>query len=371
MRKWIEKITKSPITERCLPICIGVLFFWLLQNISAVGTFITMLCRLCLPVIIGCAIAYVFDPFVTIAQRYVEKIIKKPHAARNISIAVVFIVFFLSLSLLMCAMIPQLITSVLSFSENLPGYKKQLVALISTFNTGKGNLEIAQIENKIDTISDTLLQFASSNLIKAETPTTIGEKLGNFGIAFIISVYLLASKTEILKVMGKIARKVINKNKYPRIRDFCENCNRIMVRFIGIDLLDGVIIGVANSIFMAIMGMPYNVLISVIVGVTNLIPTFGPLIGAVAGAFILILADPLKAVQFLIFTAVLQTIDGYVLKPKLFGNTLGVPSAWVLISIVIGGRVLGVLGILLAIPIAAIISYGIREIRSEKTTASS
>lgn len=357
----------NPIIEKSIPICIGVLFFWLLQNISAVGIFISTLCRLCLPVIIGCVIAYVFDPFVTIVQKYISKIIKNPHRARNISIAVIFIVFFLSFSLLMYAMIPQLITSALSFSENLPEYKKQLVALISTFNTEKRKIDVTQIENKIETFSNTLLQFLSANLTKAETPTTIGEKLGNTGIAFIISVYLLASKTEILKVMGKIARKIINKSKYPRIRVFCENCNRIMVKFIGIDLLDGLIIGVANSVFMAITGMPYNVLVSVIVGVTNLIPTFGPMIGAVAGAFILILADPVKAIQFLVFTAVLQTIDGYVLKPKLFGNTLGVPSAWVLISIVIGGRILGVLGILLAIPVAAIISYGIRELHPEKS----
>jgi predicted PurR-regulated permease PerM len=112
---------------------------------------------------------------------------------------------------------------------------------------------------------------------------------------------------------------------------------------------------------MAIIGIPYSVLISVIAGVTNLAPTFGPIVGAAIGAFILILVHPWFCVAFLIITIVLQTVDGYILKPKLFGESLGVSPLMILIAIILGGRLFGVAGILLAIPFAAILDFVYRD----------
>ena len=113
---------------------------------------------------------------------------------------------------------------------------------------------------------------------------------------------------------------------------------------------------------MTLAGMDYAALISVIVGVTNLAPTFGPLAGAVIGAFFLVFVNPWYALWFLVFTAVLQTLDGYIIKPKLFGNTLGVSSLWILISIIVLGRMFGIPGILLAIPFAAISDIVYKEV---------
>ena len=138
---------------------------------------------------------------------------------------------------------------------------------------------------------------------------------------------------------------------------FWNHCNTIMIRYIVGELLDALIIGVSNFVFFLIAGLPYNLLISVVVGVTNLAPTFGPIVGGVVGAFILVLNNPWHALWFIIFTIILQTIDGYVIKPKLFGNTLGVSSVWILVCIIVGGRMFGVPGILLAIPFAAISDY--------------
>ena len=113
---------------------------------------------------------------------------------------------------------------------------------------------------------------------------------------------------------------------------------------------------------MTIAGMPYVILTSVVVGVTNLAPTFGPIVGGVIGGFILVLVNPWYALWFIIFTIILQTCDGYVIKPKLFGGSLGVPAVWILVSIIVGGRMFGVWGVLLAIPFAAIFDYIFREI---------
>ena len=126
---------------------------------------------------------------------------------------------------------------------------------------------------------------------------------------------------------------------------------------------------------MMITGLPYAVLISVVVGVTNLAPTFGPIVGGVVGAFILVLVNPGYAICFLIFTLILQTVDGYILKPKLFGDSLGISSVLILVSIIILGRIFGVVGVLLSIPIAAIVDFMYRDLflkpledRAEKET---
>jgi predicted PurR-regulated permease PerM len=145
--------------------------------------------------------------------------------------------------------------------------------------------------------------------------------------------------------------------RYNKWADCLNRCNKILIRYIGVDVVDGIVVGVVNFLFMIIMRMPYAALISVIVGITNLAPTFGPIVGAVIGAFILVLVNPWHALWFLIFTIILQTIDGYILKPRLFGESLGVSALMVLISIIIGGRLFGVIGILFAIPFAAIIDF--------------
>jgi predicted PurR-regulated permease PerM len=107
--------------------------------------------------------------------------------------------------------------------------------------------------------------------------------------------------------------------------------------------------------------MEYIPLVSVVVGVTNLVPTFGPIIGAVCGVFILMIDNPLHAIIFLLITGLIQGLDGYVLKPKLYGDTLGIPGIWVLIAVILGGRIFGMWGMLLAIPVAAILSIVIDE----------
>jgi predicted PurR-regulated permease PerM len=150
---------------------------------------------------------------------------------------------------------------------------------------------------------------------------------------------------------------ILKEKTYKNSGEFFDKCNKILIRYISFDIIDGLIVGVVNAIYMLIAGLPYAVLISVIVGITNLAPTFGPIVGAVIGGFILVLVNPWYALWFLVFTIILQTVDGYILKPRLFGESLGVSPLMILISIILGGRLFGVVGILLAIPFAAIFDF--------------
>ena len=149
----------------------------------------------------------------------------------------------------------------------------------------------------------------------------------------------------------------MDEKRYFTLRQFLARCNDIMGKYVVADILDAMIVGIINAVFMTLTGMPYVALVSVVIGLTNLAPTFGPFVGAGIGAFILIFAEPIDAAIFLIFTLILQMVDGYVIKPRLFSGTLGVPGVWVVIGVIVGGKLFGVMGILLAIPVVAILNF--------------
>lgn len=138
-------------------------------------------------------------------------------------------------------------------------------------------------------------------------------------------------------------------------RTFWQKCRDIFSTYIRSNLLDAAIVGAATAIFLAVMRMPHIFPVALIAGLTNMIPTVGPFIGLIAGCLFLVFAKPINALWFLLFTLALQLIDGYLIKPKLFGSTLGVPSFLVLVFTLVGGWIFGIWGVLLAVPVAAIL----------------
>ena len=150
---------------------------------------------------------------------------------------------------------------------------------------------------------------------------------------------------------------MLSREKHEAVMDFALRCDSILMNYLGQTMLDSLIIGVINAVFMLLCRMPYTGLISVIVAVTNLIPNFGPIIGAVFGGFILLLVNPWQALYFIVFTFVLQFFDAYILKPKLFSNSLGVSGLLILVMSIVLGNLGGIVGVLLAIPAAAILSF--------------
>ena len=156
-------------------------------------------------------------------------------------------------------------------------------------------------------------------------------------------------------------RALFRKERHSEGRKSLKKCDRIMTRYIAFNVLDSAIVGSVNAVFMLILGMPYAGLVSFIVAVTNLIPTFGPVVGGAIGAFILFLAKPWYALAFIAFCVAVQLLDGYIIKPKLFGDSLGVSGMWILIGVIVGGRMFGAVGMLLAIPAVAILEFLYRD----------
>lgn len=343
--------------------CITVTFFIILSNINDVWSAITQFIGYFSTVIWGCILAYLMNPLAKLYQRSVFKKIRSESPKWTLSIVLAVITVILFLILIMSILIPQLFESIVNFISNIDSYASTLQGFIHSIKPGGDESEgfhniVLSSDNIINTAVDYIVEN-SSKIINIST--TAGKGVVNWFIAFILSIYLLASKKKIKEGIKRFIKAILNDTHYSAASSFLSHCNKILNRYIIFDLIDSLIVGSANAVFMSLCGMQYAGLVSVMVGVTNLVPTFGPIVGAIIGAFILLMVKPIHAVIFIIFTIILQTIDGYVLKPKLFGNTLGVPGLWILIVILAAGKIYGIIGIFLAIPFAAITDYIFRD----------
>ena len=341
--------------------CITVAFYLILSNINLIWNTVTQLIGYFSTVIGGIVIAYLMNPLAEFYKQKAFKNVKSESAQWTFSIVCSVVTVVVFVAVLMSMLIPQLFESIITFVGNLDSYAKALQTFLHTSikNYEKFENLIVSSENIINTVVDYIADN-SSNIINFST--NAGKSVVTWVIAFILSVYMLAAKHRIQNGAKQCMEATLSEEHYSSTMSFFERCNFILNRYIVFSLIDGLIVGSVNAVFMLIFGMQYVGLVSVVVGVTNLVPTFGPIIGGVIGGFILLMVKPVHALMFIIFIILLQTIDGYVIKPKLFGNTLGISGLLILLFILVGGRIWGIVGILLAIPLAAITDYIYNEI---------
>lgn len=340
--------------------CLAVILYFLLSNLGDIFKGIKVIYKILSPLITGLIIAYIIDPFVTFLRETVFANIKNEKTRKRMSVTTALVGIAIIIILLMVALIPQIIVSVQTFVKNINTYIETMQNLLQNISieAAKRNIDISGVIRFGDDTLSLLGKKIPENFNGILTTSiNISKAIFDLFIAMFLAIYFLADKDRLRNGFSRLLKRLLKAENYKAFAGFWERCNSILIRYIAFDIIDGIIVGVANFIFMSIFGIPYSVLISLVVGVTNLAPTFGPIVGAIIGGFILVLVNPLHALWFIIFTIVLQTIDGYILKPKLFGGSLGVPGVWILISIVVGSRILGVTGILLAIPFAAIVDF--------------
>lgn len=320
--------------------------FW-----KSVGTFVGYFS----PVILGAVIAYIVNPLAMLYERLFRPI-RHMKTRRFLSNLLAFITVILLLVFLLLMLIPQLVESVTLFAGNLDGYLASLHGLLDKWGVSATALNIDRFIASSEAILTAVSDYIRNNLSSILTTSVgLGKGAVQFCIAFLLSIYLLSDKPRLKRGGQRLLKALVSKERYGDISDFLSRCHGILNRYIVFNLLDSLIVGISNAVFMGILGMPYVGLVSFVAAITNLIPTFGPVVGAVIGAFVLVLVNPWHALAFLIFTLILQGLDGYVIKPKLFGDSLGVSGLWILVGVIVGGRMFGILGILLAIPAVAIL----------------
>lgn len=336
--------------------CIAVLLYVLLIRLPDVRKGIGKFIGYFRPVILGCVIAYIVNPLATLLSATMFRFIKKEKNRYTISCIVAFILVAALLVFSLMILIPQLISSIWTFIDNLDSYIESLGTWLEEIGLSKDLLDLDSIigSSKVEDSTKTIMESASTVLSKS---MSAGRGIARWLIAFMLAIYLLLAKGSLTKGAGRLIKAIFGEEKYAEITVFLTKSNDVFKRYIVFNLIDSAIIGALNFIFMMIMGMEYAGLITFVVALTNLIPTFGPLIGGAFGAFILLLVKPIHVLFFLGFTLLLQFLDAYFIKPKLFGDSLGVSGLWILIGVIVGGNMFGIVGILLSIPMVAILSF--------------
>ena len=357
--------------EYALAGCITVTLLVVLLNIGKIISGIAGFLRLFKPILLGAVIAYVLYPLAALICRKLFGKMKRAKLAWAVSVILSVAIVLGFLILIISMLIPQVAGNVEHLLDNAEAALGSMAEQYADDSVVSGIIFDNVNEYLVGEhgVVEKIAGFITSNLKNLiSTASSFGGKAANVMVGFILAMYFLMAKESIKTGFSTFFRLILSELKYIRGQILFDKFNAIFTKYIVCELLDALAVGIINFVFMIICGMPNALFISVIVAVTNLAPTFGPIVGAVIAAFILLLSAPAKVLLFLIFTLALQTLDGYVVKPKLFGGALKVPGVVILLSIIICGKLMGVTGMLLAIPIAAIAVYLYEEVFVSRMT---
>lgn len=348
-------------------IALSILFFFILFKIDVVGNYLRAAANTLMPFILGCVMAYLIYPISQGITLYLDKLTgdKFQKATRTIGIFSGLIIFGVAIYLLLWMLLPQLIDSITSIIIGMPGMVESLSEWITALL--KDNPKLQEAANvALESSSVQLQSWLTDTLIpKAqEVIATLSASvistfwfLFDFFIGIIVCVYVLNS-TDKLKRQAKMIVSAIAPKKYlDSIFEIMYEMDQCFGGFIRGKLLDSLIIGILCFICVSIMDMPYPVLVSTIVGVTNIIPFFGPFIGAIPSTILILTVNPMQALYFVIFVFILQQFDGNILGPTILGQSTGIGSIWVLFSILIFGDLFGFVGMIIGVPTFAVIYY--------------
>ena len=351
------KLSEKPWYNGAVIACIAVAFYVLLTNLGTVLSSVRFFLSNFNSIVLGAIFAYLMNPLAKFFDKKVFRKVKRVNMRWYLSVILGLVTAFLALILLIGMLVPQLVQSISLFADNYDAYAVALIELI------KGSpLESILDAEKLQTLSHNALG-AISDFVRRNAGRILsaaansGKGIVSTVISVIVAIYILIDKLGVLNGLWHLMGIIFPEDTVDGFMRFTHRCDTILMRYLGQSLLESLIVGFVNAIFMFLCGMQYVGLISVIVAVTNLIPNFGPIIGGVIGGFVLLLVNPLHALMFVVFTCILQFVDGYILKPKLFSGSLGVSGLLILVAGIVLGNLFGVLGMLLSIPAAAILSF--------------
>ena len=329
------------------------------------------------PLSIGLSIAYLLDSLVELFTRLLMHIPLGKKASqprvrrvwRAVSIALSEILLVAAISTLIRSILPQMIDSLLAIISNIDQYAANLEAWGRPLLDENPSIAPYVLE-QFDKLETFVKDFLKNDLLSVITRVTnglfeVGTYVYNFILGLIVSIYLLFSKNRLIGHFKKLLYALVKPERANHALALGRYTNQVFKGFLVGKLVDSMIIGFLCFLGMTLLRIPYSLLISIIVGVTNVIPYFGPFIGAIPSALLLLMLNPYKCLVFVIFIFLLQQLDGNVIGPKILGNTTGISSLGVLISILIGGGLFGLTGMLLCVPTYSVL-YSLIKSASEK-----
>lgn len=356
------ELNKKTIRNIILIVAFGVGLSWLLNNYLLVGKIFKTLWGIIFPFILGLIIAFILN----IPMRAIEKHIfrgKGGKLKRPISFVLSILIFVLVIGLVLVLLIPQLVKTINMLITNFPGYiaqaEKSLQPVIAYLpELGKIidslNLDWKQLGEKILPV---LTSGAGSFLGTAvNTAFSVVSGFTSFLIGIMFAAYLLLDKEHLSAQLQGLLQAYIPQDKYNKLLDIAKLINTTYSRFITGQFTEAIALTTVFFIALAIFRFEYSLLISVIIGLCSFIPIIGAFIGCIFGAFLILMSSGFaKAIVFVILFLVIQQLDGNFMYPKIMGNSIGLPPIWVLLAISVGGGIMGILGMLLAIPFFSVV----------------
>ena len=351
-----------------------MVFYILLTNGSVFTTAIKTLLRILSPVVWGLVIAYLLWPLVKNADAnlfvpLLKKVFPKRRvttASRALAIALALVTSLLVIGTLLYLIIPQVYSSIESIVLNTPEYYDTVSNWIMNFlkdypQTEKILLEVTGTasQNISDWARDAVLPYLSTIITNLSTGLySVLRTVLNILIGFVVACYVLGNVESFSARCKKLLYSMFSVKNADNILSAVRFTDRAFNGFLIGKIIDSAIIGVICYIVCSILNMPYTVLVSVVVGVTNIIPVFGPFIGGIPTALIILLVSPAKALIYIIFIIILQQVDGNIIGPKILGSSIGINGFWIMFAILLGGGLFGVGGMILAVPMFAVLYSG-------------
>ena len=352
-------------------VIVAALVFWIVfSNLRGFYDLFLEFTDIIAPILFGCVFAYLMNPVMEAVVKWSDKLLEKrtkwSEKRRHrfsvttgvVSSLLVLLLAFYALSALI---VPNLISSIeeLLQKERLEGYYKTINGWVGKLfsDTDLGKLVYENLDAVLHKITEILQSIDLGALLNGLTSSVYSVVMGVFNmlIGVVAAVYILVYKRQLCSQAKKIVISLFNTQHANRLLEIARRTNRIFSGYVIGKIIDAIFVGVVTYVALLIMGLPYAPLISVIVGITNIIPFFGPFIGAVPSTLLLLIEQPIDALYFIIFTLVLQMIDGNIIENRILGEKLGISDFWVLVSILVFGGIFGFGGMLLGVPIFAVL----------------
>lgn len=320
------------------------------------------------PFIVGFIIAYIVNFMLKFYEERLFKIKKiskvKKKNKRLISLVLAYLSVAVIIYLFIQFVVPQFVDSISRLANNMPTYienvSSEFERIVEDINVDPEYVTtvINNMNKFAEGLSEAVIGFIP---VIGSYAAKIASSLWNIVLGLIISVYMLIDKEKYVALSRKVAFAILSNKRANRILDLASRSNDTFGKFFVGKIIDSIIIGILTFIILAIFNMPYTLLVSVIIGITNIIPFFGPFIGAVPSFVIILCLSPSKAIIFLVIIFIIQQIDGNIIGPKILGNTIGISAFWILFAILIAGKVLGLIGMVIGVPVFAVVYTIVKE----------
>ena len=363
--KHISEETKEIIMLIALAAVFVVTVFVAITHLETIKNAFFIILNALAPFLFGVLMSFIMIPLRKLVENtWLANSKFEPRTKRKIAVAFTMVMFILAVVLFFSILIPQLADSLRVFIESLGGYIRTIQDMVA--GIGVKNPELSEYLQKLISTAGTTLnswltgaQGGMSTILNYSV--TFARGVMNFLIGMVISMYLLLDEERFKKQVKQILFGYLKEDTAEDVLHLLRLTKVTFNKFIFGKFIDSLIIGILCYVCCMIMRIPYSPLIAVVIGITNMIPVFGPFIGAIPCIFILLIISPLKSFEFMIFIFILQQIDGNIIGPHILGDAVGVPTLWVMFAIIVGGALFNVVGMFIGVPVFSVIYELVKE----------